>query len=305
MQWLRYGWDGRRTLVVASLFVAGAAIVWRIWPSATTLDRRSGDVAIAIPQWEAEAFPEDWKSRPSDNLFEGALIPFRDGGPVPHTGKFEYLVQYLSRQDPEAFAATILAETHAAGKHLDYETAMRDPERFRGQPVRVFGPLHYVDVAKVEITPGSFRNIWRGFLTDPSGLEAFVFESTEPLPEGIKHDDNELVEVEGLFLNIFRYESAATEEETSTEGVKVQKAVWREAPFVLARTVKRVDPKTIQRSPPDLGRGGGAMILFVPMLLVPLAAYVVIRVLMVRKTVAKAIGPLGRRSPAMPRTPRQ
>jgi hypothetical protein len=255
------GWDYRKTLIAVVLGAGVVAVVLKLHAPGPA--RSPSTIQVLPPVWEPEPPGTELKPRPSDNQYEGALRPFRDGGEIPYGGSYEYLIRYLSRQDPEEFAKGI------PSKYLDYNLVLHDPERFRGQPVRLFGVLRRVDVEKIEITPGNRRDIWRGWLPDPSGTEGFMFQAFEPLPSTLKRDGSDLVEVEGIFLQIYGFVGA--------NGKRQQ------APFVLARTVRRVEAEDVKRSPPSLGSGQSSSLLLVPMVLLPLGAYVVIRIMMARK----------------------
>src|SRR5262245_47302931 len=248
MSLFRTGWDFRKTLI-ALTFVAGVgAVIWRLWPAVETVQPRGGDtVEIAPPIYQPEPAGTEPAPRPSDNKFEGALRAFRDGGQIPYGGSYAYLAEYLSRQDPVEFAKRI------EGKYLDYNLVMHDPERFRGEPVRLFGVLYHVRVEKLELTPGNERNVWEGWLPDPSGDECFIFQTLDPLPDNLKRDGKDYVEVDGLFLMI--------------EGYEAKDGKHKQAPFVLARTIRKVDPEDLQRSLPSVaGSGGGTspMVLMLP-----------------------------------------
>jgi hypothetical protein len=268
MSLFKTGWDFRKTLISLTLLVGVVAVIWRIWSSTEPARPQYDAVEVAPPVWQPEP-PGSEAARPSDNKFEGALRPFRDGGAIPYGGSYEYLTQYLARQDPAEFSKRI------EGKYLDYKLALHNPERFRGEPVRLFGVLHSTHVEKLELTPGNSRNVWEGYLPDPSGEECFIFQTTEPLPDTLARDGTDYVEVEGLFLMIKGYEG--------------REGTHKQAPVILARTVRKVDPEDLKRSLPSVGNGGGggAMMLLLPLAIIAVVAYAAIRIMMVLRKPAR------------------
>lgn len=214
-----------RSLLLAFLWAAGADTAAQTEPAQESGHSPSG-------QEDPAPATEDPRARLS-TLFEGHLLDTQNGQDFVETQGYRRLLEMLYSNPPQ--------ETHSRIEgDLSFEGAMKDPDAWRGRFVRVRGLLGGYEAVRLRDTIGRSIDVYRGAVTtrwpgqgrEYDVSEGVVFDLLEPPPSRI--ESNTLVDVEGVFYRTVRYENL--------DG-KIA-----EAPYVLGRTLKPVDPETVEKS---------------------------------------------------------
>jgi hypothetical protein len=196
-----------------------------------------------------------------ESLYEGALIGAKDAEDFTETPGYRRLLEILARYSEEDLRAR-------AGRRLDVAAALADPDAWRGEIVRVRALIVQRRAVRLARPLGEHVDTFRAFLTEADGTEGVVVDFLEPPPPLEPKED--VVEVEGVFFRTVRYEN--------------KKGEYVEAPYLIARGLRRLDT---EQAPRSTGFDQLAKIL------IALAvAFLVIRILFTMKK-----SPMGRRRP--------
>lgn len=154
--------------------------------------------------------------------------PARDPRQVPFHGLLDSVSDYDDVAQDQRYAklgewVRHLTDEEAAriiNEDIDYRALTKNPGSWRGELTRVDGLL--IKLEPVRLVPGAgppgVEDAWRGWLMEPDGNEAFVFDLVGAPVEINRRD---IVRVEGAFLKVLRYET--------------QRGDTRDAPFLIAR----------------------------------------------------------------------
>jgi hypothetical protein len=167
--------------------------------------------------------PEDLTS-----LFEGALLDAGNGEDFKETEGYRRLLETIQAVPIEEIRARIVGD-------LDVLAALADPDAWRGKFVRVRGIYVGVELQRLTRPAGGKRDVWRGAVSEADASEGVLFDMlAEPPPKEALERHRTLVDVEGLFYRVLRFQNDDGE--------------WKEAPYVLARTLAPVDLATVATS---------------------------------------------------------
>jgi len=104
---------------------------------------------------------------------------------------------------------------------VDYRVLMEEPDRYRGKPVLLRGNLFGISLEDLETNGGAVEVVAHGMLCDRSADHAVAISAPRSaMPRRV--EDRSLVEVEGIFHCVVRYEA---------------RAGWKTVPWVIARNV--------------------------------------------------------------------
>lgn len=157
-------------------------------------------------------------------LFEGALADTdNDQDFVQSQGYFK-LLQILALYKPEDVAAR--------AKALDYEAAMRDPNAWRGEFVRVRGIIADLGGVKLNESVNGQENVFQGVVTEADASEGVLFDILAPVDISQFNLTKDLVDIEGVFYRTVHYENK--------HGQKLA------APYILARTLTKLDTEELR-----------------------------------------------------------
>jgi hypothetical protein len=153
--------------------------------------------------------------------YAGALFDPKDGADFVQTAGYYRLLQSLYQT----------AATSTKPPKFDRELAMRDPDAQRGQRVLLRGHsgeegMDWVRLVKPLLIPGGqLTDVLRVVLTDPERDDSVIVHVLED-PGKVTPDD--LFECEAMFWRIVKF------------GVQNRPDLVREAPFLLARSIRPV-----------------------------------------------------------------
>ncbi len=202
------------------------------------LAARSPAAAPAVQEPAAEARPAQAPDTvPPDAVpvgarlataFEGALMDSQNGQDFAETPGYRKLLESLSDFTPEQVA-------ERARIYLDHASALREPDRWRGEFVRLRGLIISMEAIRLRTPIRGAIDVFRGTITDANGEEGAVFDVLERPPEFDYERD--VVEVEGVFYRTVRFEN--------------KRGGFREAPWLIARNVRRLDTEKLERRGPS------------------------------------------------------
>jgi len=207
----------RGLLAVAILFVVAMLLLLR-HKQRPTAPRRSEP---QVPRL-TEAQRDEHRKRLL-TVFQGALLGVQDDQDFDESLGHQRLLSAVSRFPPEEMSARVTLT-------LDYAAALAEPDLYRGQFVRARGVISDLRAMKLTEAIDGHEDVYRGWLADPGGEEAVVFDMLERPdfpPESLRRD---AVEIEGVFFRIVRYEG--TPRPGRPEGPV------KRAPWVMARTLR-------------------------------------------------------------------
>jgi hypothetical protein len=131
-------------------------------------------------------------------------------------------------------------------KDVTYDDLMRNPDKYRGQVVRLTGILQQVGDNGIFTNTAGVKKLWRGYVSNGQN-NIITFRSLEPLPPELEKGRN--VELVGIFLQRYAYLNRYPGE----------KVTW--APMLFCRTLK--PHKVIQPAGPNPMNSPLAIIVFV------------------------------------------
>jgi hypothetical protein len=156
-------------------------------------------------------------------LFQGALLGVQDDQDFDESLGHRRLLSAVSRFPPEEVSARVTLT-------LDYHSALAEPDLYRGEFVKARGVITDLRAMRLTEAVDGREDVYRGWLADPGGEEALVFDILERPdfpPESLRKD---AVEIEGVFFRIVRYEG--TPRPGRPEGPV------KRAPWVMARNLR-------------------------------------------------------------------
>src|SRR5205814_1669220 len=116
---------------------------------------------------------------------------------------------------------------------LEYAAAIANPKEYRGKLIHRRGIVAWRRADKLkDADVAGISDVYRGILTDTDGSDGIAFDMTEPFPDLESRRD--LVDIEGVYYRTLLYEN--------NKGKKTL------IPYVLARTIKVIDPATLKKS---------------------------------------------------------
>lgn len=160
-------------------------------------------------------------------LLEGALLDTENGQDFVETSGYRRLLEKIQEYSPEEFAAKVT-------RSLDYASAIQDPDAWRGEFVRVRGVIVNLSAEKLATPMLGHADVFRGIVAQTEGSDGVVFDVLEPPPIQQFDTRRDLVDVEGVFFRTVTYENRA--------GKQVR------APYLIARTLARLDPESLHRT---------------------------------------------------------
>jgi hypothetical protein len=200
------------------------------------------------------------RERRIESLYAGALVGAKDAEDFAETHGYRQLLEILSQYDEDELLAK-------AARRLDVAQVLADPGAWRGEIVRVRALIAGQRAVRFARPLGERVDVYRAFLTEADGSEGVVVDFLEEPPKLAIQED--VVEVEGVFFRTVRYEN--------------KKGAFVEAPYLIARNLRRLDVESLPRSTTFDGA--------VKILVIAAVAYLCIRIL---NTMRK--GPVPRRS---------
>jgi len=160
-----------------------------------------------------------------ESLYQGALVGAVDAQDFAETPGYRQLLEILSSYGEDELRAK-------AGRRLDVAQALADPDAWRGEIVRVRALIAGQRAVRFLRPLGEHVDTYRAFLTEADGSEGVVVDFLEPPPPLAIQDD--VVEVEAVFFRTVRYEN--------------KKGTFVEAPYLIARNLRRLDTEALPRS---------------------------------------------------------
>jgi len=160
-----------------------------------------------------------------ESLYEGALVGAEDGQEFAETPGYRHLLETLSRYGEDELR-------QKAKRHLDVAQALGDPDAWRGEIVRVHALIAGQMAVRLARPLDEHVDAYRAFLTEADGSEGVVVDFLGEPPALELQDD--VVEVEGVFFRTVRYEN--------------KKGLFVEAPYLIARGIRRLDTENLPRS---------------------------------------------------------
>ena len=211
-------------LLARAVILVGATVAQGEQPGEGA--RPGPDPSTANPVQEAPA-PRDEaaQQRRIESLYEGALVGAVDAEDFAETPGYRRLLEILSRYDEDELRSK-------ADRHLDVAQALADPDAWRGEIVRVRSLVAGQRAVRFSRPLGEHVDTYRAFLTEADGTEGVVVDFLEPPPPLEIQED--VAEVEGVFFRTVRYEN--------------KKGAFVEAPYLIARNLRRLDDEALPRS---------------------------------------------------------
>jgi len=183
--------------------------------------------AAEAPTAEAPTVEPDLPAQKSriESLYSGALVGAKDAEDFAETPGYRQLLEILSQYSEEELQTK-------AGRRLDWEKAIADPDSWRGEIVRVRALLVGWKAVRFSRPLGEHVDTYRAYIAEADGSEGVVVDFLEPPPPHLEKED--VVDVEAVFFRTVRYES-------SGQG-------FFEAPYLIARNLRRLDTEALPRS---------------------------------------------------------
>ena len=163
--------------------------------------------------------------RPSSALlYEGALLGAADATDFDETNGYRRLIEIAERYSDADLAAR-------AERRLDIASAMAHSDEWRGEILRVRGLILDVRPERLGRPIDAHEDVYRALVVEPDASEGVVVDFLEKPPE--LELERDVVEFEGIFFRTVRYES--------------RRGTPREAPYLIARSIRRLDPDGLKR----------------------------------------------------------
>jgi hypothetical protein len=160
-----------------------------------------------------------------DERWEGTLAEAVDGQDFAETPGYRRLLEIIGQMGEDELR-------QGAEQQLNIAEALAQPDAWRGKIVRLHGLVAWMQAVKLESPLGESEDVYRALVTQPDGTAGVAVDFLHPPPElGIQRD---VIEVEGVFLRTVRYENKG--------GTHV------EAPYLIARGLRRLDVDALRRS---------------------------------------------------------
>lgn len=155
-------------------------------------------------------------------LFQGALLSAPDGEDFAETPNYRRLLFHVKSMPAADFSSRV------AG-WLDWQAAVEDPARWRGEFVRVRGIVAKLSAVKLRGQDASIEDVYRGFISETDGSEPVVFDLVDRPPDvHVSTAVKDTLDIEGVFYRTVRFES--------------RDGQFRDVPYIIARTL------TVQRA---------------------------------------------------------
>lgn len=161
-----------------------------------------------------------------NGLFQGALRDAPDGQDFAETPSYRRLLFHVRTMPAEDFSSRV------AGR-LDWQSAVEQPEAWRGEFVRVRGLVASLEAVKLQGQDAGLEDVYRGFIGQHDGSETVVFDFVDRPPNVSLNKD--VLDIEGVFYRTVKYESRA-----GTDA---------EVPYLIARKVTLYTPPADEHSP--------------------------------------------------------
>lgn len=165
----------------------------------------AGDTATSAnaPTPTAKLTPEQLTERERDHLakFEGALSDSKNGDGLVETPGYYKLLEVVSNYTPEEITSRIT-------RTFDRDSAMADPDAWRGEFVRARGVISGLTATPLDTRRFGRGMVFRGAIADGDGTGGMIID----LPD---HPGQDLgirsgaYDVEGVFYRVVRYENRA------------------------------------------------------------------------------------------------
>jgi len=173
----------------------------------------------------AEPAPPAAPARNLETLFDGSLVGVKDAEDFAETPGYRRLLEMLSNYGEGELE-------RQATRQLDVPAALAQPDAWRGEIVRVRALLAHLQTIRLAHPLADHVDTYRAYLTEADGTEGIVIDFLrEPPSLDVQRD---VVDVEAVFFRTLRYEN--------------KKGEFVEAPYLIARGVRRLDPETAPRS---------------------------------------------------------
>ncbi len=178
-----------------------------------------------VPAAAGEPQAPEVQERRIDSLYEGALVGAQDGAGFVETPHYRRLLELLQRYREEELRQKALERPDF------FQAALADPEVWRGELVRVRGLVAGMEAVRLSRPIGDQEDVYRAYVTETDGSEGVVVDFlAQPPAIEIRED---VVDVEGVFFRTVRYENL--------------KGGVAEAPYLIARNLRRMDPASAPR----------------------------------------------------------
>jgi len=148
-----------------------------------------------------------------------------DGKDFDETPGYRQLLDQVSRYGEDEIRKK-------AGRRLDVADAIAHPDAWRGEIVRLRALVVDFRAVRLARPLADHVDIWRAFLAEADGSEGVVVDMLEP-PEQ-RMADKDVVDVEAVFFRTLRYEDRSGKP--------------FDAPHLIARGIRRMDPDELPRS---------------------------------------------------------
>jgi len=176
------------------------------------------------PPAPAPAPAPDEPRPPLSTFWDGALVDGRNGTDFDEPAGYRKLLLTLRDLDP--------AQAAREPVRFDRAAVMADPDRYRGDWVELRGEIGDLWAVRLGQPLSGSEDAWRGIVADTSGSDAVFFDVLErPGELELRRD---LVDLEGVFYRTVSYEN--------------RDGKILEVPWILARSVTRVDQAGLPRS---------------------------------------------------------
>lgn len=184
-------------------------------------------------------------------MFQGALEDTKNGDGFRESSGYSNLLRELAAYTPEQV-------TQKSQRWLAYDSAMKDPDGWRGTFVRVRGLVAAVRATRLDTPVLGVKDVWRGYMSQGDKTEKVVFDLlSEPPPIKPYWD---AWDVEGVFYRTVKFED--------NDG-----NTW-EVPYILAKAIRPAEAPSklgILKSPIVMLLAVVGLALFVARLLLLLA----------------------------------
>ncbi len=210
-------------LLARGLFLLGAFAAQDEGPGVRE-DRADPSAPAPLGNVQEDTAPPAQKPR-IESLYEGALVGVADAQDFVETPGYRQLLESLTRYGEEELR-------QKAGRRLDVAQALADPDGWRGEIVRVRALIAGQMAVRLARPLGEHVDVFRAFLTEADGSEGVVVDFLGP-PTALELQED-VVELEAVFFRTVRYEN--------------KKGAFVEAPYLIARGLRRLDTEALPRS---------------------------------------------------------
>ncbi|MBK7641460.1 MAG: hypothetical protein IPJ19_00175 [Planctomycetes bacterium] len=188
---------GALLLLLVMFGIAGLVIFW----SKSNEEQNVAQEEAAQQLEGAPVLPDPaLREQRMATLFQGALADTNNGDDFRESSGYTNLLRELQPYTPEEVAAK-------STRWLNYDSAMKDPDGWRGEFIRDRGLVAGFRAERLQTPVLGVKDVWRGFLCQGDQSEKIVFDLLTQPPSDAR-PNYDAWDIEGVFYRTVKFEDS-------------------------------------------------------------------------------------------------